>query len=238
MVKPKSERQDEIAERLLRRMTALNISGAELGRLADTSRQQIHKLTSGENALGRDWAERLAPYLRADPAWLMMLDGASEPDDESFTKSPDLPVVTVDANPPGYVPVPFISIRAGMGGGGYIEEEHLGRPKLFEEDLVKYELRARPSDLRAITVEGQSMEPMLLNGDQVLVDTRKRSVIEPGIFVLFDGEGIVCKWVERAHVDGTPTLRIKSENPRFSPYEVLTDQVQIVGRVVWFARRL
>jgi hypothetical protein len=62
--------------------------------------------------------------------------------------------------------------------GPYIEEEVLGPPKYFEEALLR-ELRAQPRDLRAIEVEGQSMEPLLQNGDQVLVDTRKISVVEP-----------------------------------------------------------
>jgi hypothetical protein len=62
--------------------------------------------------------------------------------------------------------------------GRYIEEEVLGPPKYFEEALLR-ELRAQPRDLRAIEVEGQSMEPLVQNGDQVLVDTRKISVVEP-----------------------------------------------------------
>ena len=64
------------------------------------------------------------------------------------------------------------------------------------------------------------MEPLLQNGDQVLVDTRKISVVEPGLFVLFDGDGIVCKWVERAHDWAPRKLRLKSENPRFDSYDV------------------
>ena len=64
------------------------------------------------------------------------------------------------------------------------------------------------------------MEPLLQNGDQVLVDTRKISVVEPGLFVLFDGDGIVCKWVERAHDSAPRKLRLKSENPRFDSYDV------------------
>jgi len=40
------------------------------------------------------------------------------------------------------------------------------------------------------------MEPLSWNRDRMLVDTRKTSVIEPGPFVVFDVEGIVCKWVK------------------------------------------
>ena len=100
------------------------------------------------------------------------------------------------------------------------------------------------------------MEPLLQNGDQVLVDTRKISVVEPGLFVLFDGDGIVCKWVERAHDSAPRKLRLKSENPRFDSYDVVAERAQIsragadnrsgglvreaavIGRVIWPGRQV
>ena len=132
------------------------------------------------------------------------------------------------------------TLHRGPGSGGrrpVYRRRGSGPPKYFEEALLR-ELRAQPRDLRAIEVEGQSMEPLLQNGDQVLVDTRKISVVEPGLFVLFDGDGIVCKWVERAHDSAPRKLRLKSENPRFDSYDVVAERAQIIGRVVWFARRL
>lgn len=180
----------------------------------------------------------LAPSANASGSGNVAITGESRGTTSGYAPAPDQPDITVELNPPGYVAVPFISLRAGMGGCGYVEDRLLGRPKFFEEEFVRGALRAQPADLRVIEVEGQSMEPMLQNGDMVLVDTRKTSIIEPGIFVLFDGDGVVCKWVERAHEATEPMIRIKSENPRFSPYVVPAEQVQVIGRVVWFARRL
>ena len=44
-------------------MDAVGLGPAELGRLAGTTRQQVHKLAQGERQLTKAWAERLAPHL-------------------------------------------------------------------------------------------------------------------------------------------------------------------------------
>ena len=53
-----------------------------------------------------------------------------------------------------------------------------------------------------------------------------------------DGLGVVVKRLE--HVMGTepPRLRISSDNDRHQSYERTLDEVNIIGRVVWVARRL
>lgn len=151
--------------------------------------------------------------------------------------APDLPDLETDP-PPSYLPIPTFDIRAGAGGGGIVDRAFLGSPRYFEAGFVTQELRARPEDLCLIEIEGQSMEPLLRHGDTVIVDRRKINIAMEGIFVLFDGDGVVCKWAERVHGSEEPTIRLKSENPRFSDYEVPASICKIVGRVVWFSRRL
>jgi phage repressor protein C with HTH and peptisase S24 domain len=40
-----------------------------------------------------------------------------------------------------------------------------------------------------ITVDGDSMEPLLSSGDRILIDTSRRVSVPPGIFVISDGMG-------------------------------------------------
>jgi transcriptional regulator with XRE-family HTH domain len=134
-----------------------------------------------ENPRG-DTLRSLARALECSVQYLVSGDDFTEDTPSEDYLPPNLPTLTMS---------PYIAVRAAAGGGRYIEEEVLGPPKYFEEALLR-ELRAQPRDLRAIEVEGQSMEPLLQNGDQVLVDTRKISVVEPGLFVLFDGDGVVA----------------------------------------------
>jgi phage repressor protein C with HTH and peptisase S24 domain len=87
-------------------------------------------------------------------------------------------------------------------------------------------------------VEGDSMMPTLHSGDIVLVDMSRRSPTPPGIFVLHDGMGLVAKRLEHIPNSDPPRVRIISDNTFYSPYEGLADEVNIVGRIRWFAREI
>ena len=49
-----------------------------------------------------------------------------------------------------------------------------------------------------VTIDGDSMEPVLSTGDRIMVDTSQRVPVPPGIFVIWDGMGLVAKRVEHA----------------------------------------
>jgi len=147
----------------------------------------------------------------------------------------DQPIIVQEI--PGYVPILRVSVPAGMGGGGFMEQDDHDTA-FFAEQLILHQLRARPRDIRYMELRGQSMSPVLEHGDQVLIDLRDLDPSQAGIFVLWDGEGLVCKWVSRVHGSEPAKLRLRSENERFDPYEPLAEQCRILGRVVWFARRI
>ena len=114
----------------------------------------------------------------------------------------------------------------------------MGAPILVPATLIRGELRGEPLDFLFMEVEGQSMEPILLSGDRVLIDRRKTNPTQAGLFAMYDGFGLVAKWVERVPKSEPPSLRIKSENERFSDYDVLVEEARIIGRIVWDARKL
>jgi phage repressor protein C with HTH and peptisase S24 domain len=89
-----------------------------------------------------------------------------------------------------------------------------------------------------ITVDGDSMEPLLSSGDRILIDTSRRVPVPPGIFVIWDGMGLVAKRVEHIPNSDPPKVVIKSVNPEYQAYERIAEEVNVVGRVVWTARRL
>lgn len=60
----------------------------------------------------------------------------------------------------------------------------------------------------------------------------------PGIFVLFDGLGLVAKRLEHVVNSDPPTVRIISDNPLYAPYERSAEEVNIIGRIRWFAREV
>jgi hypothetical protein len=139
----------------------------------------------------------------------------------------------------GFVAVAELDVRASAGPGALNDGlEDAKETWLFPDPVIRYEFRARPADLRVITIDGDSMEPLLHSGDRILVDTSQRVPVPPGIFVIWDGMGIVAKRVEHIPNSEPTKLVIKSVNPEYQTYERQAEEVNIVGRVIWAARRL
>lgn len=138
-------------------------------------------------------------------------------------------------DPGEYLSVDILPSFVGMGGGGNGDGQH--GQGLVPRRLIEDELHAKASDFLLIEARGESMEPDFLHGDQILIDKRDVNPVQPGSFALWDGDGYVVKLVERVpHKRGF--YRIFSANNRYSAYEVPEDEIKIMGRPVWFARRL
>jgi len=134
------------------------------------------------------------------------------------------------------VGIEALPTHAGAGGGGTGEGE--AGKIVFSRSLVEQELRAKPTDLLAIEIEGNSMSPDFESGDRILIDKRKTSISQPGAFCLWDGDGYVVKYLEKVYDTEPPKVRVISRNTIYSAAERLADEIQILGRVVWFARRV
>jgi phage repressor protein C with HTH and peptisase S24 domain len=152
--------------------------------------------------------------------------------EEHIGNTPDLPFTEITRE---YLAVDVLPSYAGMGGGGSGEGD--SQTGLVSRQLIEQELRAKVSDLLLIEARGESMMPDFMHGDQILIDRRDCNPVQPGSFALWDGDGYVIKLVERVpHKIGW--YRIFSANNRYSAYEVECEQIKIMGRPVWFARRL
>ena len=134
-----------------------------------------------------------------------------------------------------YVSVEVLPTFGGMGGGGTGDD---GKAfALVSRRLIEEELNGRPEDFLLIDTRGDSMEPDFRQGDQILIDKRDRDPVQPGPFAIWDGDGYVIKIVDR--VPGQRgSLRIFSANSRYSEFVALAEDVIIMGRPVWFGRRL
>ena len=53
----------------------------------------------------------------------------------------------------------------------------------------------------------------------------------PGVFVIWDGMGVVARRVEHVPRSDPPTVAIKSANPEYRTYKREADEVNIIGRV-------
>lgn len=143
-----------------------------------------------------------------------------------------------------FTPVTEVDVRASAGAGAVIDYERDGHQWGFPESWLRSEFVARANELRVITIDGDSMvseQPRrddLDPGDKVIVNIADRRPSPPGIFVIYDGIGLVAKRIE--HIDGSDPARIRimSNNSRYREYERTLDEAQIMGRVVGRWQRL
>lgn len=169
-------------------------------------------------SLSRPTLEKLRAKYPAFPGWA--------------NEEPDLP----DGDPNlAYVPIEVLPTYAGMGGGGTGD----GDPEtaLVPRYLIEQVFRGQPSDFVLIRVRGNSMEPTFHHDDELLVDKRDRSPTQPGPFAIWDAEWgeYLVKNVERLQGG---RVRLFPSNQEFSAVEVQHEETKILGRPVWFGRRL
>ncbi|MFN4020037.1 MAG: helix-turn-helix transcriptional regulator [Erythrobacter sp.] len=161
-----------------------------------------------------------------DRATLARFFGVSEEElreaqEKSYVKSPR-------RESGAWLEVPRLDLGASAGPGQVAGKEtaydtfRFSRRWLAEQGL-------EGAQLSAIRVEGDSMEPLLNDGDEILVDCSPRP-FRDGIHVVRLGETLMVKRVASA---GAGRVALLSQNLAYPPVEVAVDELAIIGRVVW-----
>lgn len=214
----KSEREAKgwSAAELARRINGLAMEAGDTTRV---SQQVVSKFEQG-NA-------------KRKPAWVRYVARAIEAADDETADDPYLSAGKTDNG----VAIKLLPTHAGMGAGGSGEGDE--GYVTFSRDLIENELRTPADALLAIIAEGNSMEPDFFGGDQILVDTRRKSLAQPGAFCLWDLDGHVIKYLERIPNTDPPRVRVISKKrDLYEPWERLVEEINIIGKVVWFGRRV
>ena len=230
-----------MANRLRELRKARGLTMEALAGLANTTASQINKLEKGDRRLTDEWMHRLAKALDCSAADLIIERGLAGITSVGAATGRGLALSAI----------PEIDARAGAGGGGLagtgvkpggdgstVSEDEVKANWGLPEEYVRGELHVRPSDAYIIEVRGDSMSPTLLPGDRTMVDTSERTPSPPGVFAIWDGFGVVAKRVEIVPNSDPVVLRIKSDNPNHDDYERTIDEVSVIGRIIWVARRI
>jgi phage repressor protein C with HTH and peptisase S24 domain len=125
-----------------------------------------------------------------------------------------------------------LDVRASAGAGLTGENEKVVAEWQVPSGVVRGYSTAPATEMRIITVMGDSMEPALLPGQRVLVDTGDRKPSPPGIFVVWDGLGLVIKRVQMVPHSEPPRVKITSDNVKYESYERSLEEAYIQGRVI------
>jgi len=132
-----------------------------------------------------------------------------------------------------WVEVPRLSLEASAGPGAMAAQEIPFDAFRFSRRWLR-EHGLEPGQLSAIRVMGDSMDPLLRDGDEILVDRTPRPFRE-GVHVVRLGEALHVKLLQAVP---PARLRLISQNAAYEPVEVAMSDVDVVGRVVWKSGRI
>jgi hypothetical protein len=117
---------------------------------------------------------------------------------------------------------------AGGAGGG----QRRLRRAAFSQGWLRG-MGLDPAHLSTIAVAGDSMWPLLNDGDEILVD-HTRTTPRDGIHVVRVGDHLLVKRIDMGRRPRAP----QSENPAYDPIDLDPEEVAVIGRVVWKGGRL
>ena len=137
----------------------------------------------------------------------------------------------------GLVVVPRLAVQASAGPG----VEAAGEPR---EGVVAFDpawLRrlgvSAPRALSWIKVAGDSMAPLLGDGDELLIDGNDGAArLRDGIYVIRVGEAVLVKRLAVDH--GARRTEVRSDNPAYPPWSSRIADLVVIGRAIWLGRRV
>ncbi|MBX3634737.1 MAG: LexA family transcriptional regulator [Rubrivivax sp.] len=139
-------------------------------------------------------------------------------------------------DPAGWVVVPRLDVAVSAGSADRLAatpEERLGT-LAFSRAWMRERFGRAGDGFATVQVVGDSMEPTLLDGDEIVVDLQARDhARRDGLYVIaLDGDLRVKRL--RRRMDGS--AEVWGDNPAYRPEVLpphLADELRVIGRVVW-----
>ncbi len=123
----------------------------------------------------------------------------------------------------------FSDIRASAGGGAYGFDEEESQLLSIDATIMHNMVGMGNTELEAIHVDGESMEPTLQDGSIVFVDREQTNINKNGIFIASTTGGLFIKRIQQ-RADGM--IELISDNSMYPPQTVAAEEVTIIGKVV------
>jgi phage repressor protein C with HTH and peptisase S24 domain len=142
-----------------------------------------------------------------------------------------------DATPENIELIPVYDVAASAGHGAVAEYEAQTHSLAFPPDYLKRLTSSSPGNLSIISVKGESMEPTLLDDDIVLLDTSKTNLSYDGLFVLRFDDALHVKRIGRSPKKRHITI-ISDNRNLYPPMEATISDVQAIGKVLWYGRKV
>lgn len=203
----------------IRACAAMAGSGEELSRRTGIPRTTMESYLTGVSEPKASRLVAIAEAVQVDIEWLMT----------GKARTAEKPEPGLDDE---YAFIPLYDAHISQGHGAWIE----GARVLTKLAFTRYSLRKKglsPDSLAAVRVDGDSNEPVLSDGDTVMVDLSRNMLQGEAFYVIRLDDLLYAKRLQRMY-DGS--VKIISANSAYEPMTVPQNQLgslEIIGRVVW-----
>lgn len=214
------EHADEIVERIKYLIRQLNMRQIEFSKKIDVDPSNLSKYLNRRLPISDALLNRIVVNLGVSKTWLK--DGTDLP----FAKNNNIPAMTVIGpealhlgSPVQGTPVYDVDVTAGM----------LTRDRMFANDLIVGSINLPDqisSDCRIVRVSGDSMSPVIQNGDYIAVRELNniQQIFWGQIYVVLLDDFRLVKYV-RKHEDPSKLI-LRSENKAYDDMEVSRDEIR------------
>lgn len=155
---------------------------------------------------------------------------------ESLLGIQEQKVVALDVDelpPEDYVQIPEYRVKFGCGDCSEptFEEANEVRPATYHLSYFSA-IGINPQNCIRLKAEGDSMVPLICDGDTVLIDTSQTTIVDGKIYAFLQETSLRIKRLRRV---GTTKLALISENPDVERETITLDDnlfFKIIGRVI------
>lgn len=190
---------------------------------AGVSQSGFHRVFKGGEP-GLQMLVAIAKAANVNVGWLATGEGAMRPGEREAQKSPE------------YVGIPRYDASLSAGNGIWNADratllDHIP----FTPEFLRRRLgRSSTEDLLVLTAEGESMDPVISDGDLVMIDQRKKD-LKDGIFAFVHNGEARIKWLRKT-ITGDIEVISLNQSPLFPKEIIKKDELegfQLIGKVVW-----
>lgn len=193
-------------------------------------RNTLARWESGERTPDLDFVIKMVLELGYSPEWVLTGAGPTRASAAAIHSAHQLTPDHVDL-----IQIPKVKARLSAGGGSFEINGEVERYYAFRSDWLRR--KGNTAAMVLMDVSGQSMEPVIMDGDTILIDQSQTEPLPGRLYAVAVEELVYVKRVETK----PGQLILRSENPAYDPIPVptgedMSDSVRILGRMIWSCR--
>lgn len=201
----------------------------EFAKSIGTTRSKIGDIETDKQQIPLETATVIKNLYGVNFEWLLTGDGDKYPPSKLMNLNNN--ISTFNGADSKVIYFPLYDVKGAAGGGCPVTQENIVAWIPVTEFFIRTLHYISIKNLSIITVYGDSMEPTLVSGDLILVETYNELKLTDGIYVLGNDDLILIK---RIQFLAENKVKLNSDNKVYEPFiiNLKKDNYRIIGKVL------